>query len=74
MYNYCYICKNILTMEIVKRTRNERIADISHLKKAKDFFFDNYNPKEKINKKQTALALGVSRVTIYNWIKEIENN
>lgn len=40
--------------------------------KAKEFFFKNYDPKKGINKAETAKSLGVTRQTIYNWIKEIE--
>ena len=40
--------------------------------KAKEFFFKNYNPEKNINKMATAESLGVSRQTIYNWIKEIK--
>lgn len=44
---------------------------IEKLNGAKDFFFKNYNPKVKLNVVETAKALGVSRQTIYNWIKEL---
>lgn len=54
-------------MEIVKSNRkSEKISA------AKKFFFSNYNPEMKINKLATAEALNVSRQTIYNWIKEFE--
>lgn len=38
--------------------------------KAKEFFFNNYNPEIKINVSATAKSLKVSRVTIYSWMKE----
>lgn len=39
---------------------------------AKKFFFENYDPNVRINKSATAESLGVTRQTIYNWIKEFE--
>lgn len=40
----------------------------------KEFFFENYDPSRRINKAATAESLGVTRQTIHNWIKEIEDN
>lgn len=42
-------------------------------KQAKDFFFNNYIKGEEINVSKTAESLGVSRVTIYNWIEIINS-
>lgn len=39
---------------------------------AKKFFFENYSKDVKINISATAKSLGVSRLTIYRWIKEIK--
>lgn len=41
--------------------------------KAKKYFFEHYVNGSDIDKKETAKNLGVSFVTIYNWIKEIES-
>lgn len=46
----------------------------SSTSKAKSFFFENYKPGFKLNVSETARSLGVTRVTIYNWIKEIKAN
>lgn len=55
-------------MEIIKSNRgSKKNSD------AKKFFFSNYDPEIKINILATAEALNVSRQTIYNWIKEINN-
>ena len=55
-------------MEIIKSNRRSGKNSA-----AKKFFFRNYDPEEKINILATAEALNVSRQTIYNWIKEINN-
>lgn len=39
---------------------------------AKKFFFENYDPNVRINVTATAESLNVTRQTIYNWIKEFE--
>lgn len=39
--------------------------------KIKEFFFNNYKKGESINILKTAKSLGVSRTTLYKWIKEI---
>ena len=55
-------------MEIIKSNRRSGKNSA-----AKKFFFSNYDPEVKINILATAEALNVSRQTIYNWIKEINN-
>lgn len=55
-------------MEIVLSTRKKTNS------KAKEYFFNSYDPQVDINKVATAKSLGVSRQTIYRWIDEIENN
>lgn len=45
---------------------------IEHGSDPKRFFFKNYDPDVKINVTETAKSLGVTRVTIYNWIKEFK--
>ena len=56
------------TMKIIESNRKSEKNSA-----AKKFFFSNYDPEKKINKLATAEALNVSRQTIYNWIKEINN-
>lgn len=40
--------------------------------KTKKYFFDNYREDMEIDVPRTAESLGVTRATIYNWIKEIK--
>jgi transposase len=54
-------------MEIVK-SRYPRTAT-----KQKLFFMQNYDPTVSINILQTAKSIGVSRMTIYNWMNEAKN-
>lgn len=55
-------------MEIIKKPY------ISDKEKQKAFFFENVKKGDKINVSKTAESLGVSRPTIYSWIKEIEES
>lgn len=56
-------------MKIIKRKSKVNINP--KLEEAKKLFFKSYNPNEHINIQATARSFGVSRVTIYNWIKQI---
>jgi len=51
-------------MEIIKKTTS----------KARVYFFNNYKKGDKINVKRTALSLGISRRTLYNWINIINED
>ena len=59
-------------MKIIKRkTRGDYGSDRSE---AKAFFVENYEEGMILNVKATAKSLGVSRPTIYSWIKEIKES
>lgn len=57
-------------MELIKREGNYT----SNQKEAKAFFVENYQEGMILNVSATAKALGVTRPTIYAWIKEIKEN
>lgn len=57
-------------MKLIKRKGNYT----SNQKEAKAFFVENYEKGMILNVTATAKALGVTRPTIYAWIKEIEEN
>lgn len=46
----------------------------SKLTKEKSEFLNQYNPEDDINISKTAESFGVSRQTIYNWIKSYKEN
>jgi Meiotically up-regulated gene 113 len=53
---------------------NENNKDIADITAKKQLFNDLYrNKKGNINKTEASISLGVSRVTIYSWIKESDN-
>lgn len=47
------------------------IKHATDVKKSKKEFRNQYKKHEPINVQATAKEFGVSRVTVYNWIKEI---
>lgn len=53
----------------IKPIREKPSIVISETKKNKQYFLDNYNPKQNIDVPGTAESLNVSRQTIYRWIK-----
>ena len=53
--------------------KNTAMEIIKSIKEIKNDFFENYNPDEEINISATAKSYGVSRLTIYNWIKEMSH-
>ena len=57
-------------MELIKREGNYT----SNQKEAKAFFVENYQEGMILNVSATAKALGVTRPTIYAWIKEIKES
>jgi len=57
-------------MKIVKSNREKQKK--VNIAKSKKHFFENYEPYSNINILATAKNYGVSRVTIYKWIKQIE--
>ena len=56
-------------MQIVKKRIVHNQAD----EEVRSFFFKNYKKNEVINVSETAKSLGVSRVTIYKWMKQINS-
>lgn len=67
-----FVNHNIKTIEmkLIKREGNYT----SNQREAKAFFIENYKKGMVLNITATAKALGVTRPTIYAWIKEIEEN
>ncbi len=57
-------------MELIKREGNYT----SNQSEAKAYFVENYEKGMILNVTATAKALGVTRPTIYAWIKEIKEN
>lgn len=54
-------------MKIIKRETPK-----SEIESSKKFFFENYDPEIEINISETARSFGVSRPTLYKWIKEMK--
>lgn len=57
-------------MKLIKRKGNYT----SNQSEAKAFFVENYEKGMILNVTATAKALGVTRPTIYAWIKEIKES
>jgi transposase-like protein len=57
-------------MEIIENKHN---AYSLKVQKAKDYFFEFYNKNKKISITATADSLGVTRQTLHNWIKQIND-
>ena len=52
-------------MEIITKKKGRK-----YFSAKKEYFFENYDKNVDINVQATARSFGVSRVTIYRWIKE----